>query len=179
MYFTVNRAFIDYLEQLNETLTIPINRNWMNAKQPIPTSLDSFQVSLKLMHMPMMLKDFMEHYHENRMTIAKQDDPQSKLRNFINSFLIDMLMFIAVILTVFLVLVIIYVLTGQSKLKTLITTMALQRVRAMEACNTDRQMQNCNSGLIKVLMILNLIIVVLLLLRKIMKSCILLGSTLF
>ena len=59
------------------------------------------------------------------MTIAKQCNPQSKFRKFISSFLVDMLMFIAVILTVFLVLVIIYILTGQSKLKTLITTMAL------------------------------------------------------
>ena len=42
-------------------------------------------------------------------------------------------------MNVFLVLVIIYVLTGQSKLKTLITTMALQRVRAVEVLNTDRQ----------------------------------------
>ena len=50
------------------------------------------------------------------------------------------------------------------------TTMALQRVRAMEALNTDRQIQSCNSGLLKVLMILNLVIVVLLLLRKIKKS---------
>ena len=42
MYFMVNLAFMDYLEQLNETLTTAINRNWMNAKQPIPISLDSF-----------------------------------------------------------------------------------------------------------------------------------------
>ena len=40
----------------------------------------------------------------------------------------------------------------------------------MEALNTDREVQNCNSGLLKVLMILNLVIVVLLLLRKIKKS---------
>ena len=46
------------------------------------------------------------------------------------------MIFIAAILTVFLVLVIIYVITGQSKLKALITTMALQRIRAMEALNT-------------------------------------------
>ena len=70
MYFTVNLAFIDYLEQLNETLTAPINRNWMSAKQPIPFALDSFQVSSKLMHAPMMLKDFREQYQENRMTIV-------------------------------------------------------------------------------------------------------------
>ena len=117
-----------------------------------------------------MLKDFMEHYSDNRMTIVKQNNPQSKFRKFINSFLIDMLMFIAEVLTVFLVLVIIYVLTGQSKLRTLITTMALQRVRAVEALSTDRQTQNCNSRLIKTLMILNLIVVVLLLLRKVKKS---------
>ena len=170
MYFTVNLAFMDYLEQLNETLTTPINRNWTKAKQPIPISLDSFPINPKLMHAPIMLKDFMEQYQENKMMIIKQNNPRSKLRKFINSFLIDMLIFIAAILTVFLVLVIIYVLTGQSKLKALITTMALQRVRAMEALNTDRQVQNCNSGLLKVLMILNLVIVVSLLLRKIKKS---------
>ena len=59
---------------------------------------------------------------------------------------------------------------GQSKLKALISTMALQRVTAMEALNTDRQVQKCNSELLKVLMILDLVIVVLLLLRKIKKS---------
>ena len=62
MYFAVNLAFVDYLEQLNETITIPINRNWTNAKQPTPISLDAFQVSSKLMHAPIMLKDFMEQY---------------------------------------------------------------------------------------------------------------------
>ena len=62
MYFTVNLAFVDYLEQLNETITTPINRNWTNVKQPIPISLDSFQVNSKLMHTPIMLKDFMEQY---------------------------------------------------------------------------------------------------------------------
>ena len=55
---------------------------------------------------------------------------------FINSFLIDMLVFIAAILLVFIILVIIYFVTGQSKLKALVTTMALQRVRAVEALNT-------------------------------------------
>ena len=50
------------------------------------------------------------------------------------------------------------------------TTMALQRVRAMQGPNTDRQVQSCNSGLLKVLMILNLVIVALLLLRKIKES---------
>ena len=89
---------------------------------------------------------------------------------FINSFLVNTLIFIAAILTVFLVFVILYIITGQSKLKMLVTTMALQRIRAMEALNTNKQAQSCHSGLLKILMILNLAIVVSLLLRKIKKS---------
>ena len=127
--------------------------------------------------LPIMLKDFMEQYQENRITVTKQENPKSKFRTFINSFLVDTLIFIAAILTMFLAFVIIYVLTGQSKLKALMTTMALQRVRAMEALNRDRQVQSCNSGLLKVLMILNLVIVALLLLRKIKKSIFFWGQT--
>ena len=62
MYFMVNLAFLDYLTQQNVTLNTPINRNWTSVKQSIPISLDSFQINPKLMHAPIMLKDFMEQY---------------------------------------------------------------------------------------------------------------------
>ena len=117
-----------------------------------------------------MLKDFIEQYQEDRITTTKHEHPKSKFWKFINSFLVDTLIFIAAILTIFLALVIIYVLTGQSKLRALISTIALQRIRTMETPNTDKLVQNCNSGLLKILMILNLVIVVLLLLRKLKKS---------
>ena len=169
MYFTVHLAFVDYLEQLNETITAPINRNWTSARQSIPISLDSFQVSSKLMHVPIMLKDFIEQYQDNRITPTKWEDPKSKFRMFINSYLVDMLIFIGAILMVFLVLIILYIFTGQSKLKALVTTMALQRIRAVEALNTNRQAHSCNSGLLKILMIINLVIVVMLLLRKLRR----------
>ena len=87
-----------------------------------------------------------------------------------------MLIFIAAILTIFLALVIIYVLTGQLKLRALISTITLQRIRTMEALNTDKPVQNCNSGLLIILIILNLVIVVLLLLRKIKKSILFRGQ---
>ena len=176
MYFMVNLAFLDYLTQLNVTLNTPINRNWTSVKQPVPISLDSFQINPKLMHAPIMLKDFMEQYRENRMTITNHENPKSKFQKFINSFLVDMLIFIAAILTVFLALVIIYVLTGQSKLRALISTITLQRIRTVEALNTDKPVQNSNWGLLKILMILNLVIVVSLLLRKIKKSILFWGQ---
>ena len=127
MYFMVNLAFIDYLTQLNVTLNTPIDRNWTSVKQSIPISLDSFQINPKLMHAPMMLNDFIEQYRDNRMTITKHKHSKSKFQKFINSFLADMLIFIAAILTIFLALIIIYVLTGQSKLRPLISTIALTK----------------------------------------------------
>ena len=149
MYFTVNLAFVDYLEQLNETITTHINKNWTCSKQSIPISLDSFQVSPKLMHVPIMLKDVREQYQESWITATKWESPTSKFRTFINSFLTDMLIFIVAIVTVFLVFVILYIIMGQSKLKMLVTTMALQRVRAVEALSANEQAQNCNSELLK------------------------------
>ena len=69
---------MDYLAHLNVTLNTPINRNWMSVKQPFPISLDSFQINPKLMHAAIMLRDFMEQYQENRMTIAKQENPKCR-----------------------------------------------------------------------------------------------------
>ena len=81
MYFMVNLAFLDYWTQLNVTLNTPIDRNWTSVKQSIPISLDSFQINPKLMHAPMMLKDFIEHYWDNRMTITKQEHSKSKFQS--------------------------------------------------------------------------------------------------
>ena len=144
----------------------PINRNWTSFKQPLPVSLESFQLNSKLLHAPVMLRDFRDQYQENRMTATKWESPTSKFISFINSFLIGMLVFIAAILTVFILSVIIYIITGQFKLKALVATMALQRVRAVDVLYTNRQTQNCNSELLKILMILNPVIVVSLILRK-------------
>ena len=39
MHFTENLAFVDYLDQLNETINNLIIRNWTNQKQILPISL--------------------------------------------------------------------------------------------------------------------------------------------
>ena len=38
MYFTVNLAFVNYLDQLDETIDVPIERNWMH-QNACPTSI--------------------------------------------------------------------------------------------------------------------------------------------
>ena len=45
MHFTVNLAFVDYLNQLNETINTLIIRNWTKQKQKLPISLESFKIN--------------------------------------------------------------------------------------------------------------------------------------
>ena len=66
MYFTVNLAFVDYLEELNESIKTPINRSWTNFKQPLPVSLESFQLDSKLLHASVMLRDCIDQYQEKQ-----------------------------------------------------------------------------------------------------------------
>ena len=73
---------------------------------------------------------------------------------------------------------IIYILSSQSKLKTLVANIALQCVKAIEAVDPKGQ-QNCEFGLVKLLMILNLIIIALMALTKFRKNRIFQGHFFF
>ena len=175
MYFTVNLAFVDHLEELNEVIETPIDRNWTSYKQILPISLESFETNSSLLQAPKTLKEFINQYQEKRkLDIQKvQNENQinnSKFKGFISSFTVDAIGFMAALLTIIVTLIIIYILTGQSKLKTLVANIALQCVKAVESAALNQQNQNCEFGLIKFLMILNLILVTLMALAKFKKS---------
>ena len=42
MYFTVNLAFVNYFDEMIESLGISILRNWTTQEQIFPTSVESF-----------------------------------------------------------------------------------------------------------------------------------------
>ena len=99
----------------------------------------------------------------------------SKFKAFISSFIADAIGFTAAFLTVIVTFLIIYILTGQSKLKTLVPNIALQHVKGVEPAALNQQNQNCEFGLVTFLLILNLILVTLLALAKFKKSKIFYG----
>ena len=72
MYFTVNLAFVDYLEELNETIKIPIKRNLTNYGQTLPISLDSFQIYPSLLQASKTLKDLVNQYQETRKMVIRK-----------------------------------------------------------------------------------------------------------
>ena len=64
---------------------------------------------------------------------------------FLNSFLADVLIFTAALITLVITLIIIYVLYGQSKLKALVTNIAMQRIKAVEAADMNGLLCTCKT----------------------------------
>ena len=56
----------------------------------------------------------------------RKPEENSKFKSFLNSFLADILIFTGALITLIITLVIIYVMYGQSKLKALVTNIAMQ-----------------------------------------------------
>ena len=68
MYFTVKLAFVNYLDNLIDSLTFLILLNRTTYEQILPISLETFQFEPELQKAPKILKDFnyqFKHKKEN------------------------------------------------------------------------------------------------------------------
>ena len=87
MYFTVNLAFPDHLEELTETvIDTPIDRNWMHEKQSFTISLKSFDINSSLLQAPKTLRHYIKQYQEHSKKLylhEKNDGTNSKFKTFI------------------------------------------------------------------------------------------------
>ena len=95
---------------------------------------------------PKTLRDLAIQYRNKRNIIDKKeqelDKPEenSKFRSFLNSFLAVVLIFTATLITLIITLIIIYIIYGQSKLKALVTNIAMQRIKAVEAADVSNML---------------------------------------
>ena len=100
----------------------------------------------------------------------------SKFGSFLDSFLVDMLLFIAALTTVIITLVVMYMVCGQSKLKALVANLALQHIKAVEATDPATRYCICEPNWY----IIGLLLIILLgitypVMNKIRKSCLFKG----
>ena len=178
-FFTVNLAFLDYLEGLTEVLDTPIDRNWMYDKQILPISLESFEIDSSLLQAPKTLKDYIKQLQEHNKKLHVDVSCHTTKTNFkslISSFIADIIGFVTALLTIIIVLVVIYIVTGHSKLKTLVTNMTLQCIRTVEATALNPDHIICESGLEKILLTINLAVVTIMTITKVRKSRIFKGK---
>ena len=106
MYFTVNMAFVnnlDSLDNLTETLEFPILHNWSTHKQTLPISLQSFEFDTDLLKAPKMVKDLSSsvsawkslqerHINDNGLDVT------NKNLSF-NNYTIDVFLFVTAIIS--------------------------------------------------------------------------------
>ena len=148
MYFTMNLAFVDYFGKTLENLEVPVLRDWTTQKQILPISLEKFEFSPKLLNVTKTLRDLVTQYNNKRQIqdtcgqiLVEKDKRKSKFGTFLQSFLVDVLVFTVAGVTVIISLIIIYMLCGQSKMKTLVTNLALQHLKSVDA--TDSTVRYC------------------------------------
>ena len=75
----------------------------------------------------------------------KPEEYNSKFQIFLNSFIADVLIFTAALITLIIMLIIIYVLYRQSKLKASVMNIAMQRIKAVEAADMSDILCTCKT----------------------------------
>ena len=113
----------------------------MTQEQILPISLETFEINPNLVNAPKALQDLAIQYRNKKNIFDKKEqeldklEDNSKFQAFLNSFLADILIFTAMLVTLIITLIIIYMIYGQSKLKALVTNIAMQRIKAVEAAD--------------------------------------------
>ena len=108
----------------------------MHDKQILPISLESFKI-----------KQFQEHIKKLQLDI-QHHNTKSKFKGFISSFIAGIISFGAALLTIIITLVVIYIVTGHFKLKTLVANIALQYIKTVEAEALNPNYVICENGLV-------------------------------
>ena len=96
MYFVANTAFLNYFDELINTLDIPDFHNITKQKHILPISLESKDFDEELLSAPKTLRDLVEQYKQKKISLDRQHETLDNERendNFIETLLFDDLAF--------------------------------------------------------------------------------------
>ena len=141
MYFTMNAASVNYLDQftnLTESLRIPIIRNKTAFEQTLPISLNMSTFDTDLLTIPRNLKDFIHQYNSRKeiFDLSKRHgttDLTTNKKFFSNNYIADIFLFINAVISLLVTTFAIYLLCKHKTLRTLETSLALQQVKEVGA----------------------------------------------
>ena len=91
------------------------------------------------------------HYQTKKNILNKKEqeiknrEENSKFKSFLNSFLADILLFTAALITLIMNLMLIYIIYRQSKLKALVTNIAMQQKKPVEAADKSDMLSTCKT----------------------------------
>ena len=142
MYFTVNNAFTNYLNEFNltEEVEISIFTNKSTVEITLPVSLNKSTFDETLLSASLTLKEYVAQYkHDKEFFYLKErhdiNELEKELANktFLNSQAVKIFKFVVAIISIIATIVTIYAICKHNKLKALVTSLALQQVKEFKA----------------------------------------------
>ena len=73
MHFTINLAFVNYVDDIIEELGIPVLRNGTTQEQILPLLIESFEISPNLLNDPKTLQDLAIQYQNKNSILHKKE----------------------------------------------------------------------------------------------------------
>ena len=178
MYFTVNTAFVNYLDMfpnLTESLQFPLIKNRSTYKQTLPINLNISGFDKTLLNAPTNLKDIINSYTKQKEIFDLQERHGTTIlktnKNFFSdNYIVDIFVFISAVISLSTTTLNVYLLCKHMKIRVLIASLVLHQVKEVGA--TSGSSGETNSECITlayigiILTILSSIIVMLLHYRK-------------
>ena len=134
MYFMANKAFLNYFDELIETLDIPVFLNVTKQEHVLPIPLESDGFNEELLAAPKMLRTLVERYKQKRILFDKQHDiltdedgSNSIETSIFDHLAFDIFIFLMAIISIVIVFLVIRLIFKGKKMQTLLTNLAIIR----------------------------------------------------
>ena len=147
IYYTVNTAFMPYLDTFKEELELSrleINQNWTTQKQVLPISLQATLFDSKLLKAPGTLKGLVQQDKQKSKMLDEAQNVKPK-NEFFGNIAVDIFLFAATIIPMLTVTAIIHLVCRNVKLKALLPGIAFQSVNQAEAVVTKQTKEFCTA----------------------------------
>ena len=141
MYFTINNAFTNHLNEFNltEEIEIPIFTNKSTSEVTLSVFLNRTKFDESLLAVPLTLKEYITQYKQGKEIFDLKErhdihelEKEFVNKNFFNSQVVKIFKFVVAIISIIATVVTIYVICKHNKLRALVTSLALQQVKEVK-----------------------------------------------
>ena len=129
MYFTINMAFVNYLEMLpnlTNSLSLPLIMSRAKYEQILPVNLSIPDFDKSLLHASTNLKGFINRYIKRNKIFDLQERHESTSNTnknfFSNNHIVDIFVFVSIIISLISTTLIIYLMCKHKKIRTLVVS---------------------------------------------------------
>ena len=153
MYFTVNAAFVNYIDKfpnLIESLEFPIIKNITTFEQTLPISLNIYKFAPTLLSASSDLNEFINSYTNYKEIFNLQERHDNTELNtsknfFSENYIVDIYLFISVIIFLLATNLTVYLLCKHRELRTLIASLVLHQVKEVNSVTEKEINTECRT----------------------------------